>query len=186
MMSYLKIQVSDTLKLTWLRASMHARGVLVTLLMYCCAQENDGVIENCEAWTDDEWRDLLRMTRADVEAVLATDLAWWNEHGDLVLGMYDSDGQRALETKRAQGDHGIKGGRPKKKTHMGNPYGFSKEKPIRGNPCHNPHTTPHQCGEDSPKGSTSPGTLGFVAPVPDTGQKSQMDLRALMIRKDRA
>lgn len=175
MMSYLKLQVADTLKLPWLRASMHARGALITLLMYCCAQENDGVIENCEAWTDAEWRDLLRMTRADIEAVLAADLAWWNEHGGLVLEFYDSHGQRALQVKRAQGEHGSKGGRPKKK----NPYG----KPIRETHMANPHTTPLSVGEASPKGSTPPAPLGLVAPGAE--KKKPMDLRALMAERER-
>lgn len=196
MMSYLKLQVADALKLPWLRASMQARGALITLLLYCCTQENDGVIENCEAWTDAEWQDLLRITRVDVEAVLATDLAWWNEDGGLVLGMYDCEGQRALETRRAQGrhgvkgaSHGVKGGRPKKKVnpHKGAPIRGIVEKPPQNPHMQPPHTTPHQCGDVSPKGSPPPAPLGLVAqgPEPKAVQKKPMDLRALMVSREK-
>lgn len=174
-MSYLKLQVADSLKLPWLRASMQVRGTLVTLLMYCCAQENDGVIEDCLSYGDQDWNDLARVSLQDVRDLLSSGLAWWNKDGGLVLDMYDSKGQRALEVKRAQGEHGTKGGRPAKKPHG---------KPIRETHMANPHTTPHQCGEDSPKGSSSPSTLGFTAPVLEKQEKPKMDLRALMAAKE--
>ncbi len=173
MMSYLKLQVADSLKLPWLRASLRARGIIVTLLLYCCAQENDGVIENCEAWTDEEWRDLLRLTRSDIEEALATNLVWWSDKGGLVSVLYDRAGQIALETKRSQAHHGGKGGRPKK-----NPRG----KPIRVTHMLNPHTIING-GEGSPKGSASPDTLGCTAPVSET--KKRMDLRALMLDRSK-
>ncbi len=182
-MNYLKLQVTDTLKLPWIRASMQARGALVSLLMFCCSQENGGVIKDSLDYGNNDWRDLTRLSLDDVLAVLSAQLARW--HGkDLVISMYDMPGQRALEVKRAQGEHGFKGGRkstkkPIRDTHMANPHStLSKERGRSGVASH---------------GSTPPGQVGLDGPLtggeakPEANQtpvaRPPMDLRALMDKR---
>ncbi len=112
-MDYLKLQLIETRKLPWKRASKAVRGTVVTLLMYCADMETNGRIEAAREWSDDDWQDLCDVARADVDNAVQADLAHW-QGDDLIVALYDQHGQSALETRRAQGSHGFKGGRPRK------------------------------------------------------------------------
>lgn len=176
-MEYLKLQQKDTGDIRWIRASFHLRGVLVTMLMRCSALENNGRIADSRNWADSDWYHSFGVRLEDVEGLVLAGLADWDTQ-HLWLSMYDSIGQQRLETQRGQGHHGSKGGKSTKSYPKGNPKGS-----VKSYPKGNPHTTPHQCGEVSPKGSPPPAPLGWVAQGPE--QKKPMDLRALMAAREK-
>jgi hypothetical protein len=174
---YLKLQQKDTGDIHWIRASMHVRGVLVTMLLRCSAVENGGLIAGCRDWSDGDWQFGYGVPLQDVQALVEARLAQW-VNDDLILSLYDRVGQERLQLQRSMGPHGAKGGRNPK----GNPRGSAENNP-KGNPKGSPHTTPHQCREAAPKGSVLYGPLGLVAHGPE--KKQPMDLKALMANREK-
>lgn len=112
-MIFHKTQTSIRNSLTMLRASMHARGVWHTLILFCAEQETSGRIEGAHEMTVEDCRLLLGCTRADLDIAEEAGLCEW-ESSDLVVQFYDVTGQGAWHRQCDQGEHGKEGGRPSK------------------------------------------------------------------------
>ncbi len=192
-MNYHKLQLADTRRVPWKRASKHVRGVLVTLHTYCADVENGGRIHGASRLSDQDWKDLADVSREDVDALVTAGLAEWEGQG-LIVHLYDVRGEEMLRIKCAQGHHGIEGGRKTK-----NPKGtlrvrhrVSGENNPKGSP-HTNHSIRMGEGEVSSKDSPPPGRLGFDTPTTGGGAKTEakqtpvapppMNLRALMDRR---
>jgi hypothetical protein len=84
------------------------RATWLNLLGWSCAQENDGIIEDCKSWGNRKWQQLCGVTKEEVD--LNSEL--YHFDGDnLVVNFYPIEQQAAVKAKRASGR---KGGRPKK------------------------------------------------------------------------
>jgi hypothetical protein len=135
---YAKVQNATLGSPAFLVATASCLGAWVRLNAYCAAQESGGVIPGSRPWTDRLWLGAANVDTQEVAAVVEANLARW-DGDDLVLHGYDHTGESALRTKRAQGPHGQKGGRP-----PNNPKGLDKENPKgfgKRNPSGNPQST---------------------------------------------
>lgn len=120
---YAKIQLVDTRSPLWRRASATARGAAISVLAYCADLENSGVIDDAKTWEHDDWWLLTATSLPEINEAIESGLCEWR--GDaLVCNLYDHGGHASLMTKRAQGKHGIKGGRPR------NPMGSTTDNPM--------------------------------------------------------
>lgn len=84
------------------------RATWLNLLGWCCAQENDGIIQDCKSWGNRKWQQLCGITKDEVD--LNSDLYRY-EGDDLVVNFYPIEQQAAVKAKR---EAGKKGGRPRK------------------------------------------------------------------------
>ena len=98
------------------------RATWLSLLGWCCAQENDGVIQDCKSWGSRKWQQLCGVTKEEVE--LASELYFFDGE-NLVVNFYPIEQQASVKAKRIAGR---KGGRPKK-TAPENPILHEEEKP---------------------------------------------------------
>ncbi len=143
-MEYAKLQLADTRSHTWRRASQAARGTATSVLTYCADQEDGGLIQGAKAWGDEDWMATCACRQADILAAVASGLLAWK--GDsLVCPLYDERGHQALQIKKLQGPHGVKGaehgkkgGRPPKGDNSKPPEGVL-ENPHEGDTSKPPH-----------------------------------------------
>mgnify|MGYP003654146301 CR=1 FL=1 len=84
------------------------RATWLSLLGWCCAQENSGRIESCSDWTSRKWQQLCGITLEEVQ--IKSELYVFDGL-DLVVHFYPMDNQESVAAKRKNGK---KGGRPKK------------------------------------------------------------------------
>ena len=84
------------------------RATWISLLGWCCAQENYGTIEDCKSWGSRKWQQLCGVTKeeAGMESALYRFVG-----NDLVVNFYPAEQHAAVNAKR---ENGKKGGRPPK------------------------------------------------------------------------
>ena len=85
-----------------------SRATWISLMAWCCSQENGGVIKDARAWGDRKWQQLCGVTLAEVETMC---LLYGFEEQNLVVNFYPLDQESKVQKNRASGK---KGGRPRK------------------------------------------------------------------------
>ena len=107
-MNYLNIHTDFLRSETYLGAEPIERATWLNLMAWCASQENGGVIENAESWTDRKWQQLCGITLSEVKT---TSSLYSFKDGNLVVSNYPLDKELEVKAKR---EAGKKGGRPKK------------------------------------------------------------------------
>lgn len=118
-MNFAAVHIAHLREGVGLRAAPYALGVWTRVLAYASEIEKDRI--PAKDWNDAEWRASANVTRKGVASAVAAGLLRWD--GDiLVVHGFDHRGLAKVKIKRRNGkfgylgaDHGIKGGRPKKK-----------------------------------------------------------------------
>ncbi|MDB4726045.1 hypothetical protein OAF54_01320 [bacterium] len=85
-----------------------SRATWISLMAWCCSQENGGVIKDARAWGDRKWQQLCGVTLSEVETMC---LLYGFEEQNLVVNFYPLDQESKVKKNRASGK---KGGRPRK------------------------------------------------------------------------
>jgi hypothetical protein len=80
-----------------------ARATWLSILAYCCSQENGGRIVNCSEWKDRQWQQICGVTHQEVHSS-APLLVW--ESGDLIVWSYPLDKEEEIRVKREAGRRG--------------------------------------------------------------------------------
>ena len=161
-MEYAKLQLIEVRKEAWRMASCRARGAAISLMAYCADMENGGRIVGALSWSNAHWVAMVGVSCKDVGEAMESGLTVWDGE-DVVVMIYDNHAQASLNTKRAQGRHGSKGGRPKNPqgSDENNPKGFQKITPIPS------HTTPDHPIRSDPTPSEPDHDIGFDGESPD-------------------
>ena len=106
------------------------RATWISLLAWCCEQENGGIIEGCRSWGMRRWMQTCGVT--DQEINEENELYHFDGDNLIVFG-YPHEIQETLKTKRKTArENGKLGGRPKK-THVETDIGTdveTEEKPT--------------------------------------------------------
>ncbi len=85
-----------------------SRATWISLMAWCCSQENGGVIKDARAWGDRKWQQLCGVTLSEVET---TCFLYGFEGDNLVVNFYPLDQELKVQKNRQSGK---KGGRPRK------------------------------------------------------------------------
>ena len=101
---------TDTLRTEdFLGSEPTERATWLSLLAWCCAQENGGIIIDCKGWKDRMWQQLCGVTKSEVET---KSFLFGFEGNNLVVNYYPDEAETKVKTLR---ENGRKGGRPKKR-----------------------------------------------------------------------
>ena len=99
-MEYLNLHRSVLDGAEFISATPAARSTWLCLLSYCCGQENGGVIEACQLWSDSTWQQVARVKKRDV--FNGGGLWRWNgEH--LEVSFYPLKSEKSVRAKRNGG-----------------------------------------------------------------------------------
>ena len=125
-MIYLNLDLSLLSAPEYVGAEPVERATWISLLGWCCGQENGGRIIGARAWRDRRWQQTCGVTLEEVET--PSELYWW-EGDDLVVWAYPVDAVAKVQAKREAGrkggqartyakaekarENGQSGGRPK-------------------------------------------------------------------------
>jgi hypothetical protein len=125
-MDWLNLHISVLDSPQVLRCDPVRRATWLFLLRYCISQENGGLIEDCAAWGDTSWQQIVRVKLREVRAESPL---WTWEGNNLRVTFYPSEKETEVQAKRTGGtyggkaateakaqaarDNGRKGGRPK-------------------------------------------------------------------------
>jgi len=121
-MKWLNLEIELLRGAEYLGAEPVERATWISLLGWCAAQENDGIIVDCSRWGSRKWQQLCGVTKEEVE--IESELYCFD--GDhLLVCFYPITQQAAIKAKRAAGK---KGGRPKKSVPL-EPLETKGEKP---------------------------------------------------------
>jgi|TARA_R110001592_G_scaffold358277_1_gene662873 hypothetical protein len=85
-----------------------SRATWISLMAWCCSQENGGVIKDARSWGDRKWQQLCGVTLSEVETMC---LLYGFDGQNLVVNFYPLDQESKVQKNRASGK---KGGRPRK------------------------------------------------------------------------
>ena len=107
-MNYLNIHTDFLRSETYLGSEPIERATWLNLMSWCASQENGGVIENAESWTDRKWQQLCGITMSEVKTISTL---YGFEDGNLMVSNYPIEKEAEVKAKRKAGK---KGGRPKK------------------------------------------------------------------------
>ena len=107
-MKWLNIEIETLRGSEFLGAEPVERATWLSLLGWCAAQENDGIIRDCAEWGSRKWQQLCGVTLEEV--TMLADLYGFQDV-DLHVHFYPLAQQAAVKSKR---ENGKKGGRPKK------------------------------------------------------------------------
>jgi hypothetical protein len=109
-MKWLNIEIETLRGSEFLGAEPVERATWLSLLGWCSAQENDGVIPDCSEWGSRKWQQLCGVTKEEVG--IQSELYSYDGES-LIVHFYPIAQQAAVKAKR---EAGKKGGRPKKTT----------------------------------------------------------------------
>ena len=107
-MHWINIHTETLRGVEFLGAEPIERATWLSLLGWCCAQENGGTIESCKEWTSRKWQQICGITLEEVS--IRSDLYEFDGF-DLIVHFYPLEQQQSIEAKRVNGK---KGGRPRK------------------------------------------------------------------------
>jgi hypothetical protein len=80
-----------------------ARATWLSILAYCCSQENGGRITACSEWKDRQWQQICGVTYDEVHS--AQPLLIW-DGTDLIVWQYPADKQAEIQARREAGRRG--------------------------------------------------------------------------------
>ena len=90
------------------------RATWISLLAWCCEQENGGIIEGCRSWGMRRWMQTCGVT--DQEISVENELYHFDGDNLIVFG-YPHEIQTSVQTRRKTArENGKLGGRPRKPT----------------------------------------------------------------------
>lgn len=102
-MEYINIHRSVLDGAEFVGAEPIERATWLSLLAFCCGQENGGVIAGCKAWADRRWQQLAKVTADEVTRV--TELWKW-DGDDLVVNFYPEESEDRVKAMRRGGKIG--------------------------------------------------------------------------------
>lgn len=114
-MNHFNLEITEMRAAEFAAAEDVDKGVWLSLMLYCVAVENRGVIENCMEWTERQW---LLTANIQQQNIIKTSTLWEWEGPDLHLWGYPFHHQHKVDSGRAGGK---KGGRPPKANPPQNP-----------------------------------------------------------------
>jgi hypothetical protein len=131
-MIYVNLKTSTLRSPAYVGAEPVQRATWLSLLAYCCEQENDGIIDGAEAWKDRQWQQTCGVTLAEVQD--ACDLWAWS--GDaLVVTFFPREKQEEVQRNR---EAGRRGGSRRTKAKIE----AARVNGAKHNPSTNPSTNP--------------------------------------------
>ncbi len=119
-MDHFNLRTTAMRDIAFTGASALERGVWLSLMLHSVAVENRGVIAGCRNWPEQQWIKVLGVTLEEVGIPEGTfgaqrEASLWDWEGDdLHLWGYPHHNQAMVDGGSKQGQHGSKGGRPKK------------------------------------------------------------------------
>ena len=122
-MHWINIHTETLRGVEFLGAEPIERATWLSLLGWCCAQENGGTIESCKEWTSRKWQQICGVTLEEVS--IKSDLYEFTGNG-LIIHFYPMEHQEKAEASRVNGK---KGGRPRK-TKEAETFTQQEDKPI--------------------------------------------------------
>jgi hypothetical protein len=102
-MNWLNIPIEVLRSEAYIDADPTQRATWLSLMGYCCHQENSGQITACRDWKDRKWQQLASVTR---EEVLTSSSLWSWEADTLTVAFYPLDKQKEVQAKRRSGSRG--------------------------------------------------------------------------------
>jgi hypothetical protein len=112
-MQYVNIKLSVLKSPEFIQAEPVQRATWLSLLSYCCDQENSGVIKDCRLWKDRTWQQVCSVTASEVQQ--ECDLFWF-QGDDLFIFEYPVSAEVAVKQKREGGRAGgLKSAQTRKK-----------------------------------------------------------------------
>jgi hypothetical protein len=104
-MIYLNLKTATLRSPEYIGSEPTARATWLSILCYCCEQENGGVIPACAGWKDRQWQQTCGVTFSEVREQSLL----WEWHGDdLAVAFYPADKQAEIQAKREAGRRGGK------------------------------------------------------------------------------
>ena len=107
-MNWININITSLQSIEFISSDPIGRSTWLSLLGWCCQQENGGVIKNSKNWPDRMWQQLCGVTQEEVNN--DSQLYFWKGN-DLHIFDYPLAQEAGVIAKR---EAGKKGGRPKK------------------------------------------------------------------------
>lgn len=160
-MNWLNIHTDILRSEDYLGAEPLERATWLNLMGWCATQENGGIIEGAESWSDRKWQQLCGVTKEEVETT--SDLFAF-VGGNLVVSLYPIEKEAEVKSKR---ESGKLGGRPKKKKEPQPPKDKDKKPHGSENGNHEETTCP-ESAETEGKGREGKGS---TCPLPDVLSK---------------
>jgi hypothetical protein len=99
-MEWINLHQSTLSSAEFLRSVPSERGTWLSLLGYCCQQENGGFIAECAEWKDRTWQQIAGVTLREVRAKCRL---WTWENGGVRVFAYPVEKERELKVERAAG-----------------------------------------------------------------------------------
>jgi len=104
-MIYLNLKTATLRSPEYIGSEPTARATWLSILCYCCEQENGGIIPACVGWKDRQWQQTCGVTFSEVREQSLL----WEWHGDdLAVAFYPADKQAEIQAKREAGRRGGK------------------------------------------------------------------------------
>jgi hypothetical protein len=104
-MIYLNLKTSTLRSPEFIGSEPTARATWLSLICYCCEQENGGIIPECLGWKDRQWQQTCGVTHAEVNE--SSDLWQWSGNA-LAVAFYPKDKEVEVQAKREAGRRGGK------------------------------------------------------------------------------
>ena len=104
-MIYLNLKTATLRSPEYIGSEPTARATWLSILCYCCEQENGGVIPACAGWKDRQWQQTCGVTFSEVRE---QSLLWEWRGDDLAVAFYPADKQAEIQAKREAGRRGGK------------------------------------------------------------------------------
>jgi hypothetical protein len=115
-MIYLNLKTSTLRAPEFIGSEPTARATWLSLICYCCEQENGGMIPECATWKDRQWQQTCGVTLSEVNE--PTSLWQW-AGANLVVSFYPSDKETEVKAKREAGRKGGKlSGKARREAHL--------------------------------------------------------------------
>ena len=96
-MTWLNIFIPNLRAADFCNAEPAARSTWLSILAFCCEQENGGVIQGAESWSDRAWLQTCGVTGAEVRA--SAPLVSF-ENGDLTVWNYPEEKEKEIQRLR--------------------------------------------------------------------------------------
>lgn len=102
-MEYVNIKLETVGDIRFVGARPVVRATWLSLLIYCCKQENSGRIAGCRSWGDGTWAQIAGLKKSEVHAPAGL---WEWQGDDLLVWGYPLHNEQVCRTRRAVGRTG--------------------------------------------------------------------------------